>query len=396
MGKQSARLYYQGNDHRDIVFQGQYHDKIYKGNQLVWEKIKDGKYFVTQCMGKIFIFYICTYNYSQCKDGYRGKTKAGAKGSLYATDVAVYTSDDGALWEKVGEIADTTKMMFCVAGRAGREFYAFSCKISQPLYIDELLVIDSEGSLETYDISTIPCNHPGTSIPYDTLDCENFFIECFESAYYPESSTTTIYATVYSIVDGKPKHSYGGEWVNYNGRFFFSFFVRNYMYLACMEKGKKYVKISKRFIDGTTTSTMNASIDVNENFEAADILFVEKKVLIYGYEKDAELNLVPVLLESTNYVDYKKTILPEAVTIKDVNNGGEEVLLSLVGYGDYDRKLAFGTIKDATYFEDGEVTQKEHIGIGLYDYGGTVIGGFAYIDNLYFRESDNNVCWIFK
>ncbi len=48
MGKQSARLYYQGNDHKDIIFRKQYHDKMYKGSSLVWEKIfPDGDYFLS-------------------------------------------------------------------------------------------------------------------------------------------------------------------------------------------------------------------------------------------------------------------------------------------------------------------------------------------------------------
>lgn len=39
MGKQSARLYYDGRDHKDIYFQGNYHEKMYKGGMLVWEKL---------------------------------------------------------------------------------------------------------------------------------------------------------------------------------------------------------------------------------------------------------------------------------------------------------------------------------------------------------------------
>lgn len=44
MGRQSSRIYFQGKDHKDIYFQGHYHDKMYIGSQLVWEKIKGGKW----------------------------------------------------------------------------------------------------------------------------------------------------------------------------------------------------------------------------------------------------------------------------------------------------------------------------------------------------------------
>lgn len=46
MGKQSARLYYQGKDHKDIYFRGQFHEKMYIGKKLVWEKLYPEKYFV--------------------------------------------------------------------------------------------------------------------------------------------------------------------------------------------------------------------------------------------------------------------------------------------------------------------------------------------------------------
>lgn len=40
MGKQSARIYFQGKDHKEIYYQGHYHKAMYIGSQLVWEKIE--------------------------------------------------------------------------------------------------------------------------------------------------------------------------------------------------------------------------------------------------------------------------------------------------------------------------------------------------------------------
>lgn len=39
--KQSSTIWYQGNPHKEIYFQGHYHDKMYKGSQLIWEKLND-------------------------------------------------------------------------------------------------------------------------------------------------------------------------------------------------------------------------------------------------------------------------------------------------------------------------------------------------------------------
>ena len=37
---QSSRLIFQGKDHKDIYFQGHYHDAMYLGNELLWKKLK--------------------------------------------------------------------------------------------------------------------------------------------------------------------------------------------------------------------------------------------------------------------------------------------------------------------------------------------------------------------
>ena len=53
--KQSSTIWYQGNPHKEIYFQGHYHDKMYLGSQLVWEKM-DG---AIKWHGKIIDF--CVY-----------------------------------------------------------------------------------------------------------------------------------------------------------------------------------------------------------------------------------------------------------------------------------------------------------------------------------------------
>lgn len=49
MGKQSSRIYFQGKDHKDIWFKGNYHNSMYIGSQLVWKKIIE-KYCVISGM----------------------------------------------------------------------------------------------------------------------------------------------------------------------------------------------------------------------------------------------------------------------------------------------------------------------------------------------------------
>ncbi len=40
MGKQSARIYYGGKDHKEIFCGNKYHDSMHIGNDIVWEKVK--------------------------------------------------------------------------------------------------------------------------------------------------------------------------------------------------------------------------------------------------------------------------------------------------------------------------------------------------------------------
>lgn len=51
MGRQSARLWYKNKDHKDIYFQGSYHDKMYLGSTLLWEKLYDKEQF-----GRVYDF----------------------------------------------------------------------------------------------------------------------------------------------------------------------------------------------------------------------------------------------------------------------------------------------------------------------------------------------------
>ncbi|MCM1416676.1 MAG: hypothetical protein NC430_12235 [bacterium] len=44
MGRQSARMYYQGKDHKDVYFQGNYHRAMYVGDELVWMKLGGENY----------------------------------------------------------------------------------------------------------------------------------------------------------------------------------------------------------------------------------------------------------------------------------------------------------------------------------------------------------------
>lgn len=56
MGKQSARLWYRGKDHKDIVYQNNHHCAMYKGEELVWYRGLHNTYL------SLFSSYIPSYS----------------------------------------------------------------------------------------------------------------------------------------------------------------------------------------------------------------------------------------------------------------------------------------------------------------------------------------------
>ena len=58
MGKQSARIYFQGKDHKEIYYQGHYHKAMYIGSQLVWEKLIDERLDIVSSISYNGNFYV--------------------------------------------------------------------------------------------------------------------------------------------------------------------------------------------------------------------------------------------------------------------------------------------------------------------------------------------------
>lgn len=125
MGKQSARIYFQGKDHKDIYFQGHYHDRMYIGSQLVWEKLKGllyktyyHSYYLSDSMwaenGNVAVFigpdqyqiYVTSDFITVQKSDTRFpkgiKQIACLNGIFYLlSDGRYYSSEDGLTWEKI-------------------------------------------------------------------------------------------------------------------------------------------------------------------------------------------------------------------------------------------------------------------------------------------------------
>lgn len=100
MGKQSSRIYFQEKDHKDIWFQGNYHNAMYVGSQLVWKKLPVGK--------NIYLLggrsEIADYN---GKFGYTDHILfLRKKGFVSVFDGYIQYSNDLTAWVRLHEIED--------------------------------------------------------------------------------------------------------------------------------------------------------------------------------------------------------------------------------------------------------------------------------------------------
>lgn len=114
MGKQSARLYYRGKDHKDIYFQEKYHNAMIvckEGNEkLVWRKLHDEGYFVYtrwEYVRSYSYYTAILYPEYRIREYCSENTQATYHSDKYLarkysySSVGAVVSADGKLWRRI-------------------------------------------------------------------------------------------------------------------------------------------------------------------------------------------------------------------------------------------------------------------------------------------------------
>lgn len=149
MGKQSARLYFEGRDHKDIYFQGNYHNAMYLDNKLLWRKLLN-KY----CYLYSPLWIVDAEKADQIKSDY---TIISLKTTLSLSIAEIKDSDDNRFlaisldelrWKRIKEISITAEMNYFISS-SGSGFFIY---ISYPK--DGLYYLDSD-LLLNYTVSKI-------------------------------------------------------------------------------------------------------------------------------------------------------------------------------------------------------------------------------------------------
>ena len=272
--RQSSRIYFAGKDHKDIYFRGHYHDKMYIGNKLVWEKLKGGEYifdFEFKYYEEEKEYYLTAVGYPldlkgssvsipvksvRMADVFGSDYRGGFSGNFFVTagksEYVFITEDDGTYTIrhfKGGKVTDT--ITFTV--ESGEDYYYrdfhswFSADGQYNFY---LISKKSKGEVGGYDYFVYTIK--GSAYSKQTFTIDDFaeseifsqnggnkrkYIYCYNAYYYDAEEE--------SLILGLMCQSVHGEEVTVDNRL-----TVDYMQSAQYEgfvklKGSSYEKLSE-------------------------------------------------------------------------------------------------------------------------------------------------------
>ena len=163
MGKQSSRLIYQGTDIKDLYYQGKQLFKLYKGNNLVWEKL--GDYCLPTTALRIFDLYTNEWERGSECVLYTMTTNANHVIAVLMKDAEKYFAISKSLteWKIISEV-EYDSSSFKGFGKKDSGFYIYTK--------DMIYSIDIEFGLD-YQVSVIDISDyriAWFSIPYGISD----------------------------------------------------------------------------------------------------------------------------------------------------------------------------------------------------------------------------------
>lgn len=413
MGKQSARLYYQGNDHKDIYYRGNYHYAMYKGNGLMWEKMFPDEYFVlgnTYSAEKINGIIILEknskyYDFMRTKTGFdirvyagNGKVMTGSFEQSYsvADSVSIY-SLDGKTWISAAELDDLSVLtQYLISGN--NSFLSYS----NDSYIFTIINFDDNGNFK----ETIKTDYEST-----TWKCAQ---GCWENYVFYKISSGVLYTDIVDI-NGETIASYSSAVeTNYavisemfvaggsiygigrrsTTREYYSIIKLNketgeYETLETIDTYQNTNNSSMRFYDSTAISASDNAVVVRvQRYSVYCDIYVLKGNAFYRY-KEASIDTY------SGYVRVKELGTDQYYNLWYGNfatSDEGEVYLTITSYDIASQSL---------YIKEGELCIDKENGICV---GARVsqldtgeeqderVGKLAivYLDNMYFDESDGN------
>lgn len=370
MGKQSARLYYDGKDHKDIYFQGNYHRVMYKGDELVWMKLG----------GKTYIPFVKHLN-----DGYQ---------------IYVYYPDTKSA-EKILDIDGAYNFTFNekflilygtdIVSKDGREFlsYDYGAEYYKAAILGGVLGRKS-GSLDLY---LFYLGNNGNIVNEKLILKYGYYGELLiPITYFREYIFFKLESEVGIIrKDGyRPKNLklIGGAPLYYA-------FVNGSHTILVAYRGYLYIYKTKDFLTWTYQGTGIATAVGDSGFGYDYILsciYDGEKYLIYTISNVSKE--IMLLYETYDFENFTNVSLPAYITLKGTKESSicylytdKERFMENPPDGDLSFALHHSSFCRAMVQNNTILAYQDGIRMNPH----SIMTSGTYIDNLYYQDSDNNM-----
>lgn len=421
MGKQSARLYYDGKDHKEIYFQGNYHMAMYKGGHLVWKKITEGKHIpyifkegnnlvlkVLYVKGRTTVTVGNSKKFVSSRDTLvRGEKIVG----FVVTNGTIVFSKDGKIFETIPlEIENE----FEYEENYTKEFSTYSAQNDDFFWFARIYKHDGSGIRDYVTVITntknsmsngvgvyIENNYAGGKIISGII---NPNIGKFIARFYffdgtKQWETACLYSlTKSNIINYSFIFSSGGTAADStyyilgsDSQYLYAYAKILYMHTVYE---RRFEKIALSDNKSTSTKLYNDDLEKNYYQYIKSSLYKNGKFIVY-----CSVNGKLEIYTTNDFLEFTKIRTNKSISIHDISSG-KNIILSFDSEISGDWYMQPYCNLDNTYYfdENGDMQDdtgclfcatKENVEVGI-----TPRRAMFYFDNFYFRESEGNFCEI--
>lgn len=394
MGKQSSRIYYRRKDHKDIYFQGVYHNAMIvrkEGDaELVWRKLYDEGYFVYTRQASGFytaILYpkyrIREYHNNAASNTYYSDRYLVRK-YAYSSAKAIISSD-GKLWKSIGGNSGALAVI-----PKGDGVVVLSKQKYTYIPILESLDADEENSLVIFSDDEAGAK-TGNSI-FNTAGITDFCLLLNGSLSPVEALAVHTDGSIYRGLFTANTTEVGGSGC-YNGMYYCAFNnIPDGSYVYVSNNGRDWERRGIP-VKGRNLYTIQS----------------DKGIIVYISSVNNNAYSPMHIYSTTDFVNYTRIDFPDSIVVPIIGQiyNAEKSSLNLKlspsatdvdgSYNPTVYTSVYGFLSNMTrrqicYIEKGKISPPKGM---IMDYAINLINMTPahitiYLDNLFFRESDGN------
>lgn len=390
MGKQSARMYYQRKDHKDIFFKGKYHMAMYKGKELVWKKIFGNEYivFVHPLGNQIKILYLKEkeiYSFNEEHGALLINDEGVFLASMYYPDVSdlgLFLSRNGTRYKYISDVSlkiDRLRI-FPIHKKGFYSSYVENLNYKMNLYS---LNENGDSVVETEVFSEQHKNNLSTQL--FLINATIYESDKIPFFYFSSSSNSEFGKSKYfyyahgsevkkvNIILGEDDIIDFGNGIN--------FCKNNVYYMMSRIPGSVSDKMRVYYCNLNTLQS-GMFKDVLQLDYSGHYYFncvIDGTAYIYHHDEKGFL----YCCETSNFITFKKTKCNEVLNVK--NKNGEYIEIHTGFSTSMPRILSPSSGESCANFVDGKMEQKKCLLLLP-----RIEAFVVFVDNMYFNDSENN------